>query len=181
MKSSKLADIVLFTMFGVIMFVSDIGLEFLPNIHGVALSIAVITLVYRARALYSILVYIFLTALSSLILTGGYIVFWWLPYIYIFPVLWLLVMLIPKKAPLKFKAALSAVFCGFHGLIFGALYAPYQAFVFGLSFHGMLAWIIAGLPADIIHMCGNIAMSTLIYPLYKALVKLEDNRIKKYQ
>ena len=181
MRSTKLADIVLFTMFGVIMFVSDIGLEFLPNIHGVALSITVITLVYRWKAIYSILVYVILTAISSLILTGGYIVFWWIPYIYIFPILWLLVMLIPKRAPLKFKAGLSAVFCGFHGLIFGTLYAPYQALVFGLSFPGMIAWIIAGLPADVIHMCGNIAMATLVTPLYKALTKLENNRIKKYE
>ena len=44
MRSSRLADVVLFTMFGVIMFISDIGFEFLPNIHGVALSIAVVTL-----------------------------------------------------------------------------------------------------------------------------------------
>ena len=181
MRSSRLADVVLFTMFGVIMFISDIGFEFLPNIHGVALSIAVVTLVYRARALYSILVYIFLTALSSLILTGGYIVFWWVPYIYIFPILWLLVMLIPKNAPLKLKSGIAMAMCGFHGLIFGALYAPYQALAFGLNFKGMLTWIAVGLPADIIHMCGNIAMATLIAPLYKALTKLEANRIKKYQ
>ena len=181
MRNSKLADIVLFTMFGVIMFVSDVGLEFLPNIHGVALSIAVVTLVYRTKAIYSILVYIFLTALSSLILTGGYIVFWWLPYIYIFTILWLLVMLIPKSAPLKFKAGIAMGMCGFHGLIFGTLYAPYQAIVFGLNFQGMLTWIAAGLPADVIHMCGNIAMATLIAPLYKAITKLEANRNRKYQ
>ena len=90
-------------------------------------------------------------------------------------------MLIPKNAPLKFKSGISMGICGFHGLIFGTLYAPYQAIVFGLNFKGMLTWIAAGLPADIIHMCGNIAMATLIAPLYKAITKLEANRNRQYQ
>ena len=181
MRSSKLADLVLFTMFGVIIFVSDIALEFLPNIHGVALTITVITLVYRARAMYSVLIYLILTALSSFIMTGGYFVFWWVPYIYIFPILWALVMLIPKKASLKSKTILSAVICGFHGLVFGILYSPFWAVMFGLNFEATVTSVIAGFPADILHMCANIAMSTLVYPLYKVLTKLEDNRIKKYQ
>ena len=66
---------------------------------------------------------------------------------------------------------LSSVFCALHGLAFGTIYAPLQAIMYGLSFEGMITWIIVGLPYDLIHMCGNFATSFLIYPLYKVIKK----------
>jgi hypothetical protein len=88
-------------------------------------------------------------------------------------------MLIPKRLSIKKKAVISAILCGLHGITYGILYAPFQALAFGLSFEGMIAWIVAGFPFDIVHMCGNIAMSFLILPLYKAIVKLENQRFLK--
>ena len=168
MKKQKLANLILLVIFGVIMFISKMIMEFLPNIHAVAMFIAVFTLAYRHKALISIYVYVFLIGFIY-----GFNA-WWYPYIYIWTVLWVLIMLIPKKLPMRFKVILSWVFCALHGLAYGTLYAPVQAAVFGLSFEAMISWIIAGLPWDIIHMVGNIAMGTLIYPLYRVLLKLMD-------
>lgn len=167
MKNKKLFNLILLVIFGVIMFISKMIMEFLPNIHAVAMFIAVFTLVYRHKTLISIYVYVFLIGFIYGFST------WWYPYIYIWTVLWALLMLIPKKLSIKWRVILSGIICALHGLAYGTLYAPFQAFVFGLSFEGMIAWIIAGLPFDIIHMIGNIVMSTLIYPLYKVLTKLK--------
>ena len=64
------------------------------------------------------------------------------------------------------------VLCGLHGLLFGVLYAPAWALYMGLSFNATVAWIIAGLPADIIHSISNIALGVLIMPLAELLRKL---------
>ena len=181
MRSKRLqwlVDLILLVSFGVIMFVSKMIMEFLPNIHAIAMFIAVFTLAYRHKALISIYTYAFLTGF-----TFGFSA-WWYPYLYIWTILWALIMLIPKKAPLKLKVVLSAVFCALHGILYGTLYAPFQALMFGLNFKGMLSWIVVGLPWDVVHMCGNIAMSVLIAPLYKTILKLratEDKSIKKIE
>ena len=153
-------------MLGAIIFLSDILMEALPNIHGVAMFVALFTIMYRSKALIPLYVYVFLNGVY-----GGFAQ-WWIPYLYVWTILWALIMLIPKNASDKTKFILSIVFCSLHGLIFGTIYAPLQALMFGLSFKGMIAWIIAGLPFDVIHMCGNFAMSFLIIPLYKAIKKI---------
>ena len=45
--------------------------------------------------------------------------------------------------------------------------------MFGLSFEGTVAWIIAGLPWDAVHGLGNLAAGTLILPL-AALLRRAD-------
>ena len=177
MKRFNLFDLILMTMYGTLMFVFDVAFEMLPNIHGVALIICVITLAYRWRALISIGIYVALNAIFAMATTINAL--WWVPYIYIFPLLWLTIMLIPKRFSLKIKIILCTILASLNGLVFGTLYAPFQAIMFGLDFNGMLAWIVAGLPFDLIHMCSNLAMSSLIYPLYKVVIKLEDTRVKR--
>jgi energy-coupling factor transport system substrate-specific component len=133
----------------------------------------VFTLYYRHKALISIYVYAFLVGFIFGFNT------WWYPYLYIWTILWALIMLIPKKIPLKWKVVLATIFCALHGMLYGTLYAPFQALVFGLTFEGMLSWIVVGLPWDVVHMCGNIALSVLIAPLYKVIEKLSANQPKK--
>lgn len=173
MKKSVIRYLIIFPMLGAIMFISKVIMEFLPNIHAIAMFIAVFTLVYRWHALIPIYLYVFLVGLYN-----GFGI-WWVPYIYIWAILWALIMLIPKRLSIKKKAVISAILCGLHGITYGILYAPFQALAFGLNFDGMIAWIVAGFPFDIVHMCGNIAMSFLILPLYKAIVKLENQRFLK--
>ncbi|MBQ3040394.1 MAG: hypothetical protein IJD42_02230 [Clostridia bacterium] len=170
MKKSKIVDLVIFSMLGALLFVADIAFDFLPNIHPLAMLIVVYTLVYRARALIPIYIYVVILGVFN-----GFSL-WWIPYIYIWIFIWLFAMLIPKGASFKLKGIISTVACGLHGILFGILYAPSQALLFGLDFQGMIAWIIAGLPWDVVHMCGNVACSLLVIPLYKLLLRLEEKR-----
>ena len=173
MKKGVIRYLIIFPMLGAIMFISKVIMEFLPNIHAIAMFIAVFTLVYRWRALIPIYLYVFLVGLYNGFGT------WWVPYIYIWTILWAFIMLIPKRLSIKKKAIISAVLCGLHGITYGILYAPFQALAFGLNFEGMIAWIVAGFPFDIVHMCGNIAMSFLIIPLYKIINRLENQGFMK--
>lgn len=173
MKKGVIRYLIIFPMLGAIMFISKVIMEFLPNIHAIAMFIAVFTLVYRWHALIPIYLYVFLVGLYNGFGT------WWVPYIYIWTILWAFIMLIPKRLSIKKKAVISAILCGLHGITYGILYAPFQALAFGLSFEGMIAWIVAGFPFDIVHMCGNIAMSFLIMPLYKIINRLENQRFMK--
>ena len=61
------------------------------------------------------------------------------------------------------------ILCALHGFLYGVLYAPAQALLFGLDFQGMLAWIAAGLPFDLIHGVGNFFCGALICPIIAAI------------
>ena len=82
-------------------------------------------------------------------------------------------MLLPKKMPTKVAIPVYMIVCALHGLAYGTLYAPFQAVAFGLDFKGMIAWIVAGFPFDVVHAIGNLVASTLIVPLAAVLSKLE--------
>ena len=59
---------------------------------------------------------------------------------------------------------------------FAAWWVPYLyiwAVLFGLDFQGMVAWIVAGLPWDMIHGISNLLCGVLIWPLVKLLQKIE--------
>ena len=85
-------------------------------------------------------------------------------------------MLLPRKMPDAVKQILYPLICGLHGFAFGALYAPAQAIMFNLDFRGMLAWISAGLPFDVIHGIGNCFAGILILPLSNLLLRLSKKR-----
>ena len=64
--------------------------------------------------------------------------------------------------------------CAAHGFLFGTLYAPAQALLFGLDFRGMIAWILAGLPWDFVHGVSNFFCGLFICPLIALLRKAES-------
>ena len=164
----RLRLLVAFTMLGSLMFVSDIFMEFLPNMHIVGALMIIYTVVYRAKALIPLYVYVFLNGLYS----GG---IWWYPYLYIWLPIWGLTMLIPRRLSPKVKMPLYMLICALHGLTFGALYAPFQALAFGFDFKTTLAWIVAGLPFDVIHGAFNLVAATLVFPVSNMLIKLENS------
>ncbi len=156
---ARLWEIVLMPIFGGLMFVSKLVMELLPNVHLIAMFILLFTLLFRWKALIAIYSFVFLTGLY-----GGFSL-WWVPYLYIWTVLWAAAMLLPKKMPRAVAVPVYCAVCGLHGLLYGILYAPFQALAFGLDFNGMLAWIAAGLPFDLIHGLSNIFAALLIVPL----------------
>ena len=87
-------------------------------------------------------------------------------------------MLLPKKMPKKLPPVIYMIVCAAHGFLFGTLYAPAQAILYGLNFKGMTAWIIAGFPFDCIHGISNFFCGILIMPIIIVLRLAEDNVIK---
>lgn len=160
-------EIVVFAMLGSILFLSKLLMEWAPNIHLVGMLIMVYTLVYRKKALIPLYLYVFLMGLFYGFAT------WWIPYLYIWTVLWAVTMLLPKNMPKKIAIPVYMAVCGLHGLCYGILYAPAQALLFGLNFKGMLTWIAAGFVFDALHGLGNLAAGILIIPLVSLLTKLE--------
>ncbi len=160
-------EICIFSMLGSLMFVSKIIMELLPNIHLLGMLIMVYTLVYRSKALIPIYIYVFLNGLYC-----GFAA-WWIPYLYIWTVLWGITMLLPKKMPYKLKAFVYPLVCALYGLSFGVLYAPAQAIMFNLDFKAMLLWIAAGFFSfDIYHCVGNFLAGLLILPMSILLKKI---------
>lgn len=84
-------------------------------------------------------------------------------------------MLLPKKMPKKIRPIVYMVVNACHGFLYGTLYAPAQAILFGLSFEGMIAWIISGLPFDFIHGVSNFFCGILIMPIISILFRIEQS------
>lgn len=165
--SLSIKEITIFSMLGTVMFFGDILMEMLPNIHFVGILTVIYTLVYRKKALIPLYIYVFLNGIYS-----GFSL-WWMPYLYIWTVLWGVAILIPKNLHIAVTAVLCSLICALHGIAFGILYSPAQAIMFGLDFKGMIAWIIAGIPFDIAHSIGNLAASVIIIPIVTLLCRLE--------
>ncbi len=163
----KTRDIAIFAMLGAFMFASKKLMEAVPEVHLLGMFIVSITAVYRAYALIPIYVYVFLDGLF-----GGFGT-WWVPYLYIWAVLWAFAMLIPKKAPEKLKNVLYIAVCSLHGFAFGLLYAPFEALLHTRSFDGIVAWWITGFfSTDIRHGISNLICGFLIIPMIRILNKV---------
>ncbi len=165
-------DTAIFAMLGALMFASKLAFEALPNIHIIGMLIIVYTLVYRTRALIPIYIFVVLTGVYA-----GFS-FWWVPYIYIWAVLWGVTMLLPRRMPRAVGAVAYPLLCALYGLFYGVLYAPAQALMFGLNFEQSLIWIAAGFPFDVIHAIGNFVSGLLIIPLSELLYKLDGGFLR---
>lgn len=162
-------EMAVFSMLGAVMYVSKIIMEVAPNIHLLGVFTIAFTVVYGKKALYPIYLYV--------LMNGAFCGFaaWWIPYLYLWTILWGAVMLLPKKIPEKIKPFVYMVICAMHGFLFGTLYAPAQALLYGLSIKAMIAWIVAGLPFDFIHGVSNFFCGILIVPIISVLRLSEKN------
>jgi len=165
-------EVTIFGMLGALMYASKIIMEVAPNIHLLGVFTIALTVVYRKKALYPIYTYVLLNGLLSGFAT------WWIPYLYLWTVLWSITMLIPQTMPKIIKPLVYMSINAVHGFLFGILYAPAQAILYGLNLKSMLAWIAAGLPFDFIHGISNFFCGMLIVPIIKILLKLERSDIE---
>jgi len=158
-------------MLGTILFAGKIIMEAFPNIHFVGMLIMVYTVTFRLKALIPIYIYV--------IISGVYAGFaaWWVPYLYIWTVLWGITMLLPRKMPSWLACILYPLVCSLHGFAYGTLYAPAQALLFGFNFEQTIAWIISGIPFDIIHGISNLFTGMLVLPLSALLLRLKAKYI----
>lgn len=150
------------------MYASKLLMEIAPNIHLLGVFTVALTVVYRKKALYPIYTFVFLAGLFAGFAT------WWIPYLYLWTVLWGVVMLLPKNMPKKIRPIVYMSVCAAHGFLYGTLYAPAQALLFGLDFRGMIAWILAGLPWDCVHGVSNFVCGALIVPIVNIIQRVEN-------
>lgn len=171
MKNGKLTirEMAVFAMLGALMYASKMIMEVAPNVHLLGVFTIAFTVVYRKKALYPIYTYVLLNGIFCGFAT------WWIPYLYLWAVLWGATMLLPKRIPEKLCPLVYMLLCAAHGFLFGTLYAPAQALLYGLSFQKMVAWIISGLPWDFVHGVSNFFCGILIVPIIKILTFLEKN------
>ena len=163
----NIRETAVFALLGALMYASKVIMEILPNVHLLGVFVVAITVAYRKKALYPIYIYVFLNGLFS-----GFSL-WWIPYLYIWTLLWGAVMLLPKNVPTKARPIIYMSVCALHGFLFGTLYAPAQAIMFGLDFKATVAWIAAGLPWDFVHGVSNFFCGILICPIISVLKNSE--------
>lgn len=154
-------EAVLISLLAALLFVSQVGLAFLPNIEVVSLLIILYTMFFKKKTLYIIYIFVLLEGL----LYGFGI--WWIMYLYVWTILWGLTMLLKnEKSPV-----IWAFISGFYGLSFGTLCSVPYFFTGGV--HMAVSWIISGLIMDIVHGVGNFFVTLLLFqPLYTAFQKI---------
>lgn len=158
-------------MLGTLMFCSKIAMQALPNIHLLGMLIMTYTVVFRVKALIPIYIYVILDGIFA-----GFNL-WWIPYLYIWTILWAITMLLPQNMPKKLKYIIYPLICCAHGLLFGLLYSPAYAIIMKMDLKAMLSWVAAGIPFDAIHGLGNLVLGLLIVPLSELLKKLISKEI----
>lgn len=160
-------EIAVFGMLGGVMYASKVLMDVFPNIHLLGVFTMAFTLQYGKKALYPVYIYVLILGLFS-----GFSA-WWVPHLYLWVVLWGATMLLPRNLPSKIRPVVYMAVCAGHGFLYGTLYAPAQAILFGLDFQGMIAWTVAGLPFDLIHGVSNFVAGSLILPIVSALKTAE--------
>ncbi|MBO5852242.1 MAG: hypothetical protein J6Q74_00310 [Clostridia bacterium] len=157
----NLKELATFAMLSATMLISKLVLEAIPNFHLLAVFTIAMTAVYRQKALYPIYGYVFLQGLVA-----GFQP-WWILHLYVWAVLWVVVMLLPKNMGKVTATVVYTAVCTLHGLFFGILSAISQALLFGMGFIEM---VITGIPYDLIHAGHNLILgAVLIMPITMVL------------
>lgn len=161
-SANKIMQIVTIGVLSAILLVGQLGLAFLPNIEIVSTLIILYTQIYKKQVFSIILVFV---VLEGIIFGFG---IWWISYLYIWNILALIVLIFQKID----SAVLWAVVSGIFGLLFGALCAiPY---LLSGGPGAAFAYWSAGIPYDILHCCGNFALTLILYkPLLQLLKYLQ--------
>lgn len=152
-------ELALLSLLTAILMVGKVAMEALPNIELVSLLIAIYTLSLGKKALAVIYVFVLL---EGLIFGFG---LWFINYLYIWLILWCVVMLLRHMtSPIGWALVLSLF-----GLCFGLLCAIPYVFIGGF---GMAAsYFVSGIPFDLLHCAGNLAVGLILFKPLDALMR----------
>lgn len=171
-------DLTLIGMMAAVIEVSKMALSFLPNIELTSFWLIMFTLFFGRR--------VFLVVPVFLLVEGCIYGFglWWAMYLYVWPLLVLIVWILRRYESVWFWSILSGVF----GLCFGLLCSvPYVIIgaADGLR-HGLYAgfsWWVAGIPWDIGHCAGNFVLMLVMFRPIKSImgrIKRNDGEPAEY-
>ena len=163
----SLGEMVLFGMLGALTFALKVCMAALPNIEPVSLMVMLFAAVFGWRALYPTYVYVAMEILWFGLGT------WNFNYFYIWAVLAVAAVLLRKmESPLGW-AMLSGAF----GLLFGALCAPVDVAIGGVSY-AVAKWA-SGIPFDVMHCGGNFVIALILWKPLKALMDKLCARVRR--
>lgn len=165
-NSMKVIYVVTMGLLSAILFIGQVGMAGLPNIEPVTMLIIAYTLVYKKKVFY--IIYAF-ACLEGIFYGFG---IWWISYLYIWTILAIIVLVMQKNESILIWSVLA----GAYGLCFGFLCAiPY--FITGGPGAGIAYWL-SGIPFDITHCIGNVAMTALLFkPVYYVLKKMHASQL----
>lgn len=165
-------EVVLFGLFPAMMFGTQWAMQAIPNVHLTGIIIVIMTHLFRAKALIPLYIYV--------VLMGIYLGFtlWWVPYLYIWTILWAMAMLIPKNVSAKWGMILYPIVCGLHGFLYGTLWGLSQPFLTNLPWSGLGIYILHGIKFDLIHGVSNTVLGTLILPICESLRYFTEKKKK---
>lgn len=145
-----------------VLYASKTALEFLPNVELISFLTVIYTLVFGAEA------FIIVTVFNMFELLQWGFGLWWVSYLYVWPLLVLITLLLKKIAGEEF--VIWALVSGGFGLGFGALFAA--AYIPVNPAYAFSYWI-SGLPWDVWHGACNFLIMLLIgKPVCKSLKKI---------
>lgn len=149
---------------GALMLGTKLALAALPNIHLNAVIIILAAVFFGWKAMYAIGVYVLL---EGVVFGFG---IWWISYLYIWPLLCAVCVLMRHCDSALIWAVVAAV----HGLLFGALCSLPYFFIGGWSM--AFSYWAAGLGFDLAHCAGNLVLTLVLYRPLKKAMELVANR-----
>ena len=152
-------EICTLALLGALLFATKAALASIPNINLNAVILILTTVFFGWRAMYAVAIYVML---EGLIFGGGV---WWFGYLYTWPLLLAVAMLMRQNRSSLIWAVVAAVF----GLIFGPLmYLEYFAINGGWEM--FLAMWVNGIPFDLAQCGGNFVLTLVLFqPLYRVM------------
>ena len=168
-NNSKLTikDITIMALMVAIIEVCKVALAQIPNVELTSFWIIMFALYFGKRVFYVVPVFI--------LIEGAMYGFdlWWIMYLYAWPLLALVTLLLRKMKGAWEWSMVSGIF----GLMFGFLCAiPY---IFTSGIYGAFTYWVAGIPFDLIHGIANFVIMLVLYkPLKQVMIKLTKDEIE---
>jgi len=162
-----LFSLILCALLGALTFALKVAMATLPNIEPVTLMLILCALVFGWRAMATTAVYVLLEGLVFGFST------WWIPYLYVWPLLVVLTVVFRKRQNRFFWASFAAVF----GFLYGFLFLPVNYFVYDMANNpgALLTYIANDIPFDTIHAVSNfVTVLVLLPPLRRVLQAMTD-------
>lgn len=152
-------DITVIGLMVSIIVVSKLALSQIPNVELTSFWIIMFTVCFGKRIFCVVPVFILI---EGVIFGFG---LWWIMYLYAWPFLAIVVLLIRKMNTAWDWAMVSGLF----GLSFGLLCAIPYIFTSGL--YGAFAWWVAGIPWDLVHGISNFVIMLVLYePMKRVMI-----------
>ena len=162
-KKITTRELVELSIMAAVIFALKVVFSFIPNVHPVALLLISLGIVYGYKAIYASLIYVFLEYMAY-----GFSI-WTLPYLYIWPLVVVVAVLLRNKE----SRILWTIVAALSGFLFGTLSAIPFFITDGIQ--GGISYITAGISFDLIHGISNgIITFFLIKPVCKLLRTLHD-------